>query len=98
MGLLGLFFHFNLMKHLVIFGIAYSVSVKSAHWETSFYESLSDRQCSRKFGSNGTPFKVSSHLEIPMSSTDGKLYLGVNDNLIYYDDNDGFYDVTIKVE
>jgi hypothetical protein len=33
-----------------------------------------------------------------MSSTDGKLYLGVNDNLIYYDDNDGFYDVTIKVE
>ncbi len=45
-----------------------------------------------KIGENGTPFLIGSHTSFTPEAS-GKLYLAVNDYLVYYSDNYGNYTV-----
>ena len=47
-----------------------------------------------KFGKNGIPFLVGTHIEIK-SMLEVTLYLGANDNLIYANDNYGFFEAAV---
>lgn len=50
-----------------------------------------------KIGKNGTPFRIGAENKIPVS-TSGNLYLAVNDDEPYFDDNSGTYSVLITVK